>query len=214
MYRYVVIAVLLILLPHAAPCAADDLYWNFNGSRFFGTSSSASDNYDASDLLGSGTGSIHVGVYHEQGTDGWMGPTGFYRSDFRAPLGAAPGATKTWRIYLWADSTLPSDRETIGLYWYGTEGVWSALSGVEFRLTYVRPATGVTGDTYPVGSYLTMNDHPDGTGWGPVPAIRTDNGLDGYVFDLTATVIPEPPALLALSAGLTGLTGLALGRRR
>lgn len=199
----------------AAWGSVNEWHWGFPYDTIAaGVSGSASDNYDALDgPPRDEPWAIHTGFYHEQGVDDWTGPTGFYHRDIRAPLAAVPGASKTWRLHLWADPTLPPDRETIGLSWRGSGVYWTALHNIEFRLTYVRSAIGVTDFVNVVGSSILLNDYRDGGTWGNLPAVRTENGLDGYIFDLTATVVPEPSALLALAGGLAGL-GLPFVRRR
>ena len=57
-----------------------------------------------------------------------------------------------------------------------------------------------------------LSAQPDGSCI-TLPVIRTTNGLDGYVFDFTATVIPEPSSLLALLAGVAGIGGVAWRRK-
>jgi hypothetical protein len=43
---------------------------------------------------------------------------------------------------------------------------------------------------------------------------KTTDGTTGYMFTLTATVIPEPSSLLALLAGLGGFGAMLRRRRR
>ena len=203
-------AVPALLLCSAVSASVEGWVWDFSHVRYYGTAVDASDGYDSHDQLSNPTAPIRSGVYHTQGVHGWTGPTGFYWRDIRAPLPMIVGTSKTWRIYLWADPTLSPERTTIGMSWFGTGVSAEALEQIEFRLTYVRRAVGVTDDWNVEGDYRILNDWPDGGSWA-VPAIRIDNGLDGYVFELKATVIPEPSALIALGVGLAAL---GLRRRR
>lgn len=204
---------LLLLSLYAACCsvAADGYEWMYKCSAtgYVGTAAGSSDDYDPSDAAGLGGTWFHMAVYHQSGLDGWTGPSGFFASDMRMPLTSTPGAAKTWRMYGWDDPELPPEYtfHTISLLWAGSDP--SVFDGIQFRLTFVRSAAGVADPGIPIGETIILNGR-NGGGWA-LPVYRTDNGLDGYVFDLTATVIPEPSALLALSAGLTGL---ALRRRR
>ncbi len=172
--------------------------------------SRAIDGYDLSfdTLVDFGPMRAYVGTYHvcNQDTGGWTGPTGFYKTDWRAPLSQSPGSSQTWRLYVWGDPTLPESSPDIQVRFtsFSVED-----PAIDLRLTLVGRPEGVTGGpvlgtvyTWPWGYYLDIT----------LPVIRTTNGLEGYVFDLTATVVPEPSSLLALSAGLAGVVG-ALRRR-
>ncbi|MCE5322820.1 hypothetical protein LLG46_05820 [bacterium] len=212
MHRYILIIALLIL-PNAGFSSVSDWQWSFSHSRFFGTSTGANDGYDGLDILTPENWSgCLIGFYHQLGVSGWTGTTGFYVNDIRAPLGMTPGTSKTWRIYLWADPDYPS--QSIGLSWFPSSGIsQEVLDTIEFRMTYIRSAVGVS-DAHTVGEYWILNDYPDGGGTGSFTTCHVENGLDGYIFDLTATVIPEPSGLLALVCGLAGISGIAWRRNK
>ena len=212
MARSLMIVMLAILATVSAQPSESDWVWRFNGACF-GTAMDALEDVDTRDSLITGTQAWYTGVYHEQYTAGWTGDTGFYSQDFRAPLLQSPGPSKTWVFYLWED---PSWNIVLELGW-GTPGVWGpayipSFHNREYRLTYVRAADGITGGSVPVGTSILLNQQMQGT-WS-FPVYRTTDGRTGYMFELTATVIPEPSSLLALGGGLIGLAGLALRRRR
>lgn len=172
-------------------------------SAEFGTGPlDSSDGYDEWDRLASPGSLVNLGTYHEEGAEGWSGPTGFYWLDVRRPCGEI-GKSKTWRFYLWADPLLSDDVAGIRL-----DSASNGVSGMLVTLTLRAKPAGLAGGP-PLGTVWRLP--PFGT-LATLPVYRTDNGLDGYVFDLTATVVPEPSSLLALSAGLAGMAG-ALRRR-
>ena len=209
--RAVLITLFLVLCASSAACAdVSEWYWHFRPGADFGTASGASDDLDALDIPMDYQWSKHVGVFHEFGTGGWTGPTGFYGIDMRSPLEMLPGNSKTWRLYLWGDLTYPPQYDFLAVTWSGGGMSSAVLDCCEFRLTYVRSAVGVIDDWNTVGDSILLNEQADGGEWW-FPVYRTDNGLDGYIFDLTATVIPEPASVLALTAGLGALI---LRRRR
>jgi len=166
----------------------------------------ASDGYDVGGDIALINTSTNMGIDKVEGTENWDGPTGFYSSDQGAPLPLTTGATKTWRFYVWGDSKL--------FLW--PEPIILALipnnipdgGQIKFQLTLVDKPVGIsdgpeTGSSYNLDQFF----------WLHLPVFRTDNGLEGYCFDFTATVVPEPSSIVALGASLLPL-GLALRRRK
>ncbi len=95
-------ALLLSALPIAA--AVDAWQWilgPYGQTSCFGIDPRASDDRDSFDDLLGYRSYINMGVYHEQGKDGWTGQTGMYSKDIRTPLPTTPGSSKTWRLYYW-----------------------------------------------------------------------------------------------------------------
>ena len=207
-YRALIVCVLLCAGAHAAA----DSTWAipFRYGAQVGVDSAASDGYDPFDQAMTSVKLANLAIFLESGLDGWDGPTGFYIHDIRAPLGPEPGSTKRWTVYLWADTTLPPSSTVLDLTCYLHLIPAPTWESVWFALTYVRAAVGTDDPWNEVGTSILLNDYFDAAGF-RVPSYRTDNGLDGYVFELTATVIPEPSALIALGVGLAAL---GLRRRR
>ena len=175
-----------------------------NTGGVFGTDPSAQDDYDASDLAILSGYDLYVATYHSNTTDaGWTGPTDFYRNDICAPM--AVGQSQTWTIYVWAAPSLPPDASFIAVDFGHNAGVPDGLS---FTLALKAKPVGVTGGPA-TGTVWDLSRQPYGVN---LPVYRTSNGLDGYIFDFTATVIPEPSSLLALLAGVTGIGGVAWRR--
>lgn len=204
--------IILFLVACSAGCTDESNWsWQFGQGYFayFGTSAGASDNADVQDVRVTGRQYWYVGTFHEPGVDGWTGDTGFYSQDVRAPLALAVGQKKTWRFYMWSDYTHSSDHLELMWGWYRPAA--PAFDKMEYRLTYVREAQGIDGGSVPVGTSIVLNQYQQGT-WA-FPVYKTDDGRTGYMFELTATVIPEPSSLLALGAGGLGLLGAALRRR-
>lgn len=214
MHKYTFLIALFILMPSLGFCSNSDWQWSFDHWIYVGTDSTASDASDYKDIpMGVEPWIFHLATYKESGIDGWNGLTGFYRQDFRAPLDLTPGNSLTWRIYMWADTALDPKEKYIGLSWSSNNVSTEALQNIEYRLTYVRSAIGLVDTMNTVGEYKIFNDWPDGSGWA-FPACRVENPLDGYILDFTATVVPEPSSVLALTGGLAGLAGLVLNRKR
>jgi len=215
MYRYYVTVVLLVMLPVAGLCNTSDWQWNFNGVVFAGIASGASDGLDSRDVAMPYEPNVsHIAVYKESGVNGWDDTSGFYDYDIRSPLEMTPGTSKTWHIYVWSDLSLDPRYKHTGLSWFDHGIPDDARQSIEFRLTYVRTAVGVVDTVNTIGSYLILNNIPDGGSWYTFPACRVSNGLDGYIFDLTATVVPEPSSLLSLLCGLGGFGRLIELRKR
>ncbi|MGB9620619.1 MAG: PEP-CTERM sorting domain-containing protein [Armatimonadota bacterium] len=170
----------------------------------FGTKPGALDFYDSNDLLLLPAGnSWYVGSYHVNGVDGWDGPTGFYGADWRAPL--VPCESKTWWVYIWAAPGGPwyGDVGT-GWFWYDPA---NRDPSVLARMELVRKPTGI------------LDGPAVGTVWTAPPSLilpyyGTTDGLTGYKFKFTLTMIPEPSSMLALSGGVGGLGAIVLKRRK
>jgi len=209
MIRFLFLTIVILASGIAANASSTDWQWQIPVFMTnFGTAASASDGWDGLDVPAGGAWSFHVGTYHERGVDGWIGDTGFYSTDMRAPLSFAPGQSKTWRLYLWGDPSRRTSASPLEVQWGA--GTWPPPSDIQFTLTYVQAAQGVTGVSLPLGTVVNFNQHTQGT-WS-FPGYVSADGRTGYVFDFTATVIPEPPCILALAGGLAGLGGFAARR--
>jgi len=209
-----VVAILAFTWVTYAWADASNWCWEIGEGQFayFGTRSSASDGFDQGDQAVTWPQYWCISTYHQRNVDGWAGDTGFYSSDFRSPLAPVPGASKMWTFYLWGDLSLPAQVNHLEFMWGWSYAAAPAFDKIEYRLTYVRAAEGVTGGDMPVGTSVLLNDYQQGC-WG-FPVYRTDDGRMGYMFELTARAIPEPTSFLALAGGLAGLGGTALRRRR
>ncbi len=166
--------------------------------------SDASDGYDADlDVLTTiGDGPGFVGVHHTRDVNGWLGPTGFYFNDLRAPLG--PDESKTWSpIHVWA-----SENYTDPLMWFSVQAEGPPYPPRDrkysLRLAYVpeglmgAPDVGTVWTLPAGGETLTIE----------MPTWSTSDGLTGYQFELTmSAIVPEPGTL-------TSLVLVALRRRR
>ncbi|MCE5313661.1 MAG: PEP-CTERM sorting domain-containing protein [Armatimonadota bacterium] len=176
----------------------------------FGTSATTSDGADFLDISLPTGRYLNCATYYEQGVGGWTAETGFYSTDIRSPLVAQTENTKTWLFYFWGSPSLTSSN--MYLTWgYFSDNTPDFQNSV-YTLKYVRPAVGITEGYVDVGTTISLNYHSQGT-W-KFPAYATTNGLDGYMFELTATVIPEPASILALLTGLAGIGGIAIKRRQ
>jgi len=171
-----------------------------------GVNPAASDGYDSLDQMTTTGGSAYFGTYHVNGEDNWQGLTGYYREDIRAPLSLEPGQSLSWRIYVWADPSAVPAATSIR---FGS-GPGSSPPQLDVWLTMVSKPSGVSGGPA-VGTRWHLSETL-GAGT-DLPIYRTTEGSSGYVFDLTATVIPEPSTLAALLAGLGGF-GAVIRRRR
>jgi len=184
-------------------------FWDQIGTRgSVGVYDQSVDGYDEGDQQMDPEADVCVAAYKAAGQDGWDGPTGFYKSDQRAPLPTTAGAAKTWQFYVWADPDLDQSAEHISL----TLDPHRLPSGDEmsFWLTLADIPSGVSGGPEPGTSYaLTATSSLRLS----LPVFRTDNGLEGYLFELTATVIPEPTSLLALGGGVLCLWGVFRRRK-
>ena len=208
--KAVVLLLTLLALGVCLPAHASDMDWSWRfGTAYFGTSSSASDNADTQDTLMASPQYWYMATYHETDVDGWTGDTGFYSTDTRSPLPLVAGQSKTWRFYVWKDL---SSSGILEMMWGWSYPNAPAFDKMEYRLTYVRSANGVTEGSTPVGTSVLLNQYQQGT-WS-LPVYRTDDGRTGYMFEFSATVIPEPSSLLAVGGGLGAVGGLALRKRR
>ncbi|BCW99923.1 MAG: hypothetical protein KatS3mg024_2750 [Armatimonadota bacterium] len=205
-------ALLFCTLPSLA--SWDRWSWGFDASidrvnsyGAFGVNASALDGFDALDTLVRDEPLPLVGVYKIAGEDGWDGPTGFYARDMRAPLPAVVGARQTWLFYTWIDSRLEGDVPWFALGWVSPRG---APPQIWVTITLLTKPEGIA-EGPSVGTMWDVSAKP--FGGVQLPPFKTSDGREGYLFALTATVIPEPASLFILTAGLAGMGGLMHRRR-
>lgn len=174
----------------------------------------ASDNYDPLNdkLICDITPAVNLATYHDKDVDGWNGPTGFYQRDVRSPVPLQEGQTKSWLIYIWATPDMPVTCNTIDVVCFSlipNPIYWPEDLG--FNLTLKAKPQGIvdgpnTGTTWELGlSHGAILQ---------LPMYRTNNGLTGYQFELTATVVPEPSSILALLCGLGSLSAFKFRKKK
>ncbi len=144
------------------------------------TKAGALDGYDSNDFNAIYTTYDWVAASHHS-ADEWGSESGFYMTDVRAPL--TPGETKTWMLYIWG---IPGRAAAdFAASWSSrSEGLPDSL--VHARLELVQKPAGIT-----EGPAL-------GTVWTTPPAFAlplytTTDGLTGYGFKFTLSMVPEPP---------------------
>lgn len=167
----------------------------------FGARVGSLDGFDSTDLLATPAYGWSAGTYHVNGQDGWLGETGFYSFDSRSPL--APGESKTWTFYVWAEpGTTEATRAISGSLWT------SDPNYIQTVMEYFQKPSGITGGpelgaTWSAPAVFTLN----------LPYYSTSDGRTGYGFRLTLTAVPEPSSLLALAGGILGFGALRLRKR-
>ncbi|MBI2843603.1 MAG: PEP-CTERM sorting domain-containing protein [Armatimonadetes bacterium] len=165
-----------------------------------GTGGRALDGFDHYDTLATVSSSGWTGGSYHDVADGWDGPTGFYNVDARAYM--LPGETKIWLLYIWAvPGSAPSD---LSLAW---ESPVYSDPLVLAQLEYIQKPQGITRGPELWTVWTTPPSFV-------LPFYSASNGLTGYGFKFTLTMIPEPSSILALAGGIAGLGGLALRRTR
>lgn len=205
----------------ATPAAASATYWQVGmavGSQdggisgtIVGVASWGRDHgFDGGDVptLDPSWGGVFVRLYREHGA-GWSGPTAFYDGDFDATAFAS-GESRTWSdIYLWAQNYTPAPGTLTGIRVHPPFGPPPPPAGYVGHLVLDQVPQGYSG---PMDWWLDLTHDHDLLL--PIPVVT--DPLQGTRFHLTvyAPAVPEPGSLVALFAGLTGLGGVALRRRR
>jgi len=199
----------------ASQALASSGYWDWDFGVFgyggkIGVTSVTTDGYDGElPITYGGVPTTYAAIYHEEGVNGWDGPNGFYTTDWAALL--TPGQTKTWQIYVWSTLDVPADYSTSGLA-FGSSGI-VPIEDYRFQFTLKSKPSSIT-DGPEVGTTWRLYGIGGGTEFGVLfPTYRTDNGLTGYHFEFSATVVPEPSAFAALACGLVGILTQARKRR-
>ncbi|MBI2842164.1 MAG: PEP-CTERM sorting domain-containing protein [Armatimonadetes bacterium] len=195
------VALVMMILALACPSFAgsgEGGWWSVGDARIGMVARlGASDGLDSYDRLATANNYGWIaGSYHS--ADEWGSSAGFYGSDTRAPL--APGDTKAWMLYIWG---APGASHDFVVSWSASGSPDPLVQG---KLELVQKPTDITG-----GPAL-------GTVWTTppiftLPLYTTTDGLTGYGFKFTLTMIPEPSSLLALGLAASGLGGVALRRR-
>lgn len=168
----------------------------------FGSREGASNDYDSFDAPIVVGPRVYVGTSKATGVDGWTGPTDFYRADYRSPLSVSD-VSETWRLYVWGDPSLPSAAQFFQTT-FGIANLRPVSDVLCLRLTVVQVPRGLTGVPLPG----TVYEIPGVLALPLLPVYRTADPLEGYVFDLSATLVPEPASLLALTGGMGLLAGV------
>ncbi|BCW99001.1 MAG: hypothetical protein KatS3mg024_1828 [Armatimonadota bacterium] len=202
--------VTVVVFIAAAPCAAswDQWVWHLGASTatssqsaHVGVAPEAADGYDALDRYLAIGPHACVGIFHIDGQNGWAGPTGFYWQDLRSPLPEVMGASKTWFLYTWIDTEHPEPVSWFALGWLSS----SPPPDLLVTITLLAKPEGIT-EGPAVGTAWNLSAKP--YGGVQLPPFKTSDGREGYLFALTATVIPEPASLPVIAAGLAVIGGV------
>jgi len=182
---------------------------------YFGMASTATDNYDGehgsdSPIFTPNLSAVFAATYHSSVSDGWTGPDGFYQQDIRGSAPSTPGESKSIQIYVWATPYVPANNDTIWLAYRFNSADFPPRESLSFRLT-LRAKPQSISEGPEVGNTWELLV-PEGEI--ELPIYRTDNGLTGYQFELTATAVPEPSSILAMLCGVGGMAGPILRRKQ
>ena len=79
--------------------SAYSIFQDSGSTSGFGVFQDSTDLWDTNDAMIFPDLKVYAATYHSSNSDGWLGPTGFYNYDFRAPMDDIPGMTQTWRVY-------------------------------------------------------------------------------------------------------------------
>ncbi|UCE61416.1 MAG: hypothetical protein JSU63_06640 [Phycisphaerales bacterium] len=127
----------------------------------------------------------YAGVYHEYGSFGWEGYTGYYRDDLRAPLKV--DQSKTWEpICVWAADSYPSSTMYVT---FQASTVYVPPDDRDYMLELLSVPDGIVdapspGTVWylPLVGKLTLS----------LPTYRTTDGLTSYHFAFTISEGPPP----------------------
>jgi hypothetical protein len=209
---FMITSLILATLVSAPSSSASESAWVFYIEVpaigcMLGAQSTSVDGYDTHDEWGGTRGQPGWGMvapYHQSGDD-WSGSTGFYASDFHAPL-IGDRTSTTWDMYFWAQDYW-NDASIISAHTFPyPAGIPPSWYQARLYLDYVPPEASWEGPT-------VFDISVTGYTYFDLPIVAVSNPLDGVRMHFTVAT-PEPSSLLALGGGLMGLAGLALRRRR
>ena len=133
-----------------------------------------------------------VGIFHENNPD-WEGPTGYYRSDFRAPLAQDVAMTYS-PIGLWAEPGFANDTMFLSVK---ADTLFPPPTDREYSLELLYVPEEIE-DAPAVGTVWTLPT--DGSIFEiEMPTFRSDTGEGTYQFAFTASAaVPEPASGLVM----------------
>jgi len=146
----------------------------------------------------------------ENGVGDWVGETGFYGSDYRAPL--LPGQSMRWdNLYLWAQDYTPTSANLGRMFpQFGVSLAPPPGYRAHLVLDYVPDSCNWTG-----GPDVWVNDLSVTTTFAlPIPVVTDPLQGTQFHIDVYAPAVPEPSSLAALLCGLVGVGGVVVRRRR
>lgn len=121
------------------------------------------------------------------------------------PRGRFSGESETWLFYVWGTLGMHADNGIVsGWNWWGGPPPPQASA----RLELLHKPDGII-DGPAVATLWTTPPTVL-----KLPNYNSSDGLTGYQFRFTLTLVPKPPSILALAGGLAAVGGFALTRSR